>query len=92
MALGTIWAQSKLYVDECYDNQTPEMMGLIGTAFVVRDMMKIVDALKEDGLLRYWGMSYGTILGATAAAMFPDRMDKVLLDAVGNPHEYYNEL
>jgi hypothetical protein len=28
---------------------------LLGTAFVARDMMRIVDALGEDGLLRFWG-------------------------------------
>lgn len=28
----------------------------MGTAFVVRDMMRIVDALGEDGMLRYWGV------------------------------------
>lgn len=61
----------------------------MGTAFVARDMMQIVDALKEDGLLRYWGVSYGTVLGATAVAMFPDRMDKVILDGVVNAEEYY---
>ncbi|CAL8580361.1 hypothetical protein XPA_006090 [Xanthoria parietina] len=52
-------------------------------------MMQIVDALGEDGLLRYWGFSYGTVLGATVAAMFPDRMDKVVLDGCVNPHDYY---
>lgn len=52
-------------------------------------MMQIVDALHEDGLLRYWGFSYGTLLGTTVAAMFPDRMDKIVLDGVVNPHEYY---
>jgi len=29
--------------------------GLVGTAFVARDMMRVVDALDEDSLLRYWG-------------------------------------
>lgn len=52
-------------------------------------MMQIVDALDEDGLLRYWGFSYGTVLGSTVAAMFPDRMDKVVLDGCLNPHDYY---
>jgi hypothetical protein len=28
---------------------------LLGTAFTARDMVRIVDALGEDGLLRYWG-------------------------------------
>ena len=51
--------------------------------------MQIVDALQEGGLLNYWGFSYGTALGATVAALFPDRMDKVVLDGVLNPHDYY---
>lgn len=67
--------------------------------------MQIVDALGEDGMLRYYGMyqhgsfvleifivpgfSYGTALGATIAAMFPDRIDKMVLDGVVNVHQYY---
>lgn len=39
---------------------------------------------------RLVGLSYGTTLGATVTAMFPDRVDKVILDAVQNPHEYYH--
>lgn len=80
----------------------------MSTAFIARDMMQIVDALGEDGLLRYYGsylpffeciaelkwlplgFSYGTVLGATVAAMFPDRMDKVVLDGVVNIHEWLN--
>ena len=38
------------------------------------------------------GMSYGTLLGATLAAMFPDRIGRMVLDGVLNPHEYYNGL
>src|SRR5690349_11449301 len=53
-AQGETWATSKLLADNCYavSNKTGS---LIGTAFVARDMMRIVDALGEDGLLRYWG-------------------------------------
>jgi len=36
------------------------------------------------------GMSYGTIMGATVAAMFPDRIDKVVLDGVVNAEQYYH--
>lgn len=35
---------------------------LIGTVFVARDMMHIVDALGGDRLLNYWGLSRATIL------------------------------
>lgn len=44
-------------------------------------MISIVDALGEDGKLRYWGTSYGTILGQVTASMFPDRIDRALLDS-----------
>lgn len=36
------------------------------------------------------GFSYGTALGATVAAMFPERMGRVVLDGVLNPYEYYH--
>lgn len=51
--------------------------------------MQIVDALHEDGLLHFWGFSYGTALGETVAAMFPDRMGHLVLDGVLNPRLYY---
>lgn len=38
------------------------------------------------------GLSYGTALGATVVSMFPDRMDKVILDGVINPHDFYHDL
>jgi pimeloyl-ACP methyl ester carboxylesterase len=68
-------------------NKTGEF---VGTAFVARDVMSVADATGEDGLLRYWGFSYGTTLGATLVAMFPDKVDKVILDGVQNAHEYYH--
>ncbi|KAM5343467.1 hypothetical protein ACJ41O_012004 [Fusarium nematophilum] len=62
----------------------------ISTAFVARDMMRVVDALGEDGLLRYWGSSYGTVLGQTFAAMFPNGIDRMFLDSVVAPQNYYS--
>lgn len=35
------------------------------------------------------GLSYGTLLGVTAMAMFPDRVESVLLDGVMNADQYY---
>ncbi|KAJ3526199.1 hypothetical protein NM208_g11306 [Fusarium decemcellulare] len=90
-ALGRLWADSSIVAESCY-SQLKDIGGLVGMAFVSRDMMKIVDALGEDGMLRYWGISGGTILGATVAAMFPDRMDRVLIDGVANSHQYYHSL
>ncbi|KAL3420721.1 hypothetical protein PVAG01_07166 [Phlyctema vagabunda] len=92
VALGRNWAAGSIYANNCYTNEDARSKGhLINTAYVARDMMQIVDALGEDGLLRYWGFSYGTALGATVVAMFPDRVDRVILDGVLNPHQYYTQ-
>lgn len=54
VALGTIWAASETIANRCYqrNNQTAR---LLGTAFTARDIISVVDALGEDGLVRYWG-------------------------------------
>ncbi|KAF2145297.1 uncharacterized protein K452DRAFT_316367 [Aplosporella prunicola CBS 121167] len=87
-APGEIWASASVFADDCRA-EAEEIGSLIGTSFVARDMMEIVNALGENGL-KYWGFSYGTLLGATVAAMFPDRMDKIVLDGVVNWHEYWD--
>ncbi|KAM7195849.1 TAP-like domain containing protein [Rhypophila sp. PSN 637] len=91
--LVSSWARRQAYANLCWNANKDKRVGeLIGTTFVARDMMNIVDALGEDGMLRYWGFSYGSILGATVAAMFPDRIHRVILDGVSNVFEYYDRL
>ena len=50
-----IWKHAEEIAKACKENVVDG--DLVGTAFVARDMMQIVDALNEDGLLRYWGKS-----------------------------------
>ncbi|KAF4952979.1 hypothetical protein FSARC_12518 [Fusarium sarcochroum] len=85
---GQNWAFGDAISSQCW-HHGQGVGDLIGTAFSARDLMSVVDALEEDGKLRYWGFSYGTTLGATVSAMFPDRIDKVVLDGNQNIHEYY---
>ncbi|TAQ89580.1 hypothetical protein B7494_g2083 [Chlorociboria aeruginascens] len=44
--------------------------------------------LDTKGKLVYWGFSYGTLLGATFAAMFPDKVGRVVLDGVVDADHY----
>lgn len=81
------WEAAGQVADHCY-SEANKTGSLIGTAFVARDMIEIVDALNEDGLLRYYGWSYGTALGSYVAAMFPERVERMVLDANLNPHDY----
>lgn len=82
------WDYAGQQADSCFDQSDKKTATLIGTVATVRDMMRIVDSLNEDGLLRYYGWSYGTALGSYAAAMFPERIERMVLDGNLNPYEY----
>lgn len=71
----------------CLDKY-PEHLPFVGTANVARDMDAIRAALGQERI-SYFGMSYGTFLGATYADMFPGRTARVLLDSAMDPAADY---
>ncbi|KEY64175.1 hypothetical protein S7711_03468 [Stachybotrys chartarum IBT 7711] len=79
--ISKAWEDGKWLADACAASQN-DTARFYGTSFVARDLVAIVDALDEDGLIRFWGRSYSTVLGQTVAAMFPDRVERMLLEAV----------
>lgn len=81
------WEEATKFAEQCYEDNE-ETGKFLSSAFVARDMVEIVNALNEDGMLRYWGVSYGTLLGQTFAAMFPEKVDRMFLDSVISPHDY----
>ncbi|EJT99865.1 alpha/beta-hydrolase [Dacryopinax primogenitus] len=80
-------------VGSCARNGDQRILRSMSTAFTARDMLEILKALgEEEHGLNYWGFSYGTILGATFAAMFPGMIHRMVLDGVSHAPHYYQDL
>ncbi|GAA6058896.1 hypothetical protein JCM10212_002848 [Sporobolomyces blumeae] len=75
----------------CAENADKGIMRTSSTAFAARDMWSIAQALGEEKV-NYWGFSYGTILGATFAAMFPDKINRFVLDGVSDSVSYTRDM
>jgi pimeloyl-ACP methyl ester carboxylesterase len=59
------------------------------TADVARDMNLLREAVR-DPVLNYYGESYGTLLGATYANLFPATVGHMILDGNLNPVTWTN--
>ncbi|PVF98203.1 alpha/beta-hydrolase [Serendipita vermifera] len=63
----------------------------VNTAVVCADMLSIVKAHGMDKL-QFWGFSYGTILGSSFAALYPDNVGRMVIDGVADVQSYYQGL
>lgn len=71
--------------------QSPDGPGpQINTANTARDMDRIRRALGEPKI-SYFGVSYGTYLGAVYASLFPERTDRVILDSSVGPDMVWHQ-
>ncbi len=62
----------------------------VSTANVARDLDSVRAALGIDKVT-YVGFSYGTLLGATYASLFPDRVRAMVLDGPVDPVSYLSD-
>ncbi|KAL1701835.1 hypothetical protein EV121DRAFT_282376 [Schizophyllum commune] len=77
--------------ERCLQAESAKILPYVGTAATVRDMVALADYL-EPGVqeINFWGISGGTVVGATFVNMFPDRVGHVVLDACVDPTLWYN--
>ncbi|KUI61867.1 hypothetical protein VP1G_09039 [Cytospora mali] len=84
------YAFSKNHVKACADTMGDHGL-YINTPQTAADMNSILDAVGQKDMV-YWGFSYGTLLGQTYAAMYPERSQRVIIDGVVNQFDWYGEI
>ncbi|WP_228001919.1 alpha/beta hydrolase [Nocardia australiensis] len=76
--------------DTCLAGDVTKLRQLT-TRNTARDMDLIRSVLGERKV-SYYGLSYGTYLGAVFAQMFPERSDRIVLDSAIDPDRYWEGL
>lgn len=81
--LADLVAGAKTFAAGC-ERRNPELLPHLSTPEVARDLDLIRSAL-GDPKLTYLGFSYGTLIGATYATLFPGRIRAMVLDGALDP-------
>ncbi|KAJ7186421.1 hypothetical protein C8R46DRAFT_1184442 [Mycena filopes] len=89
--LLTASSRAELLTGMCRDAVGDKILRSVTTVNVARDLEEMRKAV-GDGGLHYWGFSYGTTLGATYVAMFPESAERVILDGVVYAPEQYTSM
>jgi pimeloyl-ACP methyl ester carboxylesterase len=75
--------QQREFIESCQES-APRMVRHMSTADVAADLDLIREALGDEQL-NYVGMSYGTLIGAVYATLFPDNVRAMVLDGAVSP-------
>ncbi|KAF7360212.1 hypothetical protein MVEN_00750000 [Mycena venus] len=87
-SLGRFWARAQVYNRLAGEQGSLQHINTDNTA---RDMLQIVRAHGEEKI-QYWGFSYGSVLGAVFAAMFPEKVERIVIDGVVDAENYFDTL
>ncbi|KAL0580850.1 hypothetical protein V5O48_001142 [Marasmius crinis-equi] len=81
------WGNAKVMGALAYE-RGKDYLPFMNTDHVARDMLSITQAHGREKV-QFWGFSYGAILGYTFASMFPDKVERMILDGVMDVEDYY---
>ncbi|KIY61221.1 alpha/beta-hydrolase [Cylindrobasidium torrendii FP15055 ss-10] len=82
------WSHFNALGDLAKENDKEGILPHVSTDNVARDMLSIVEAMGGEKL-QYYGISYGTVLGSVFASLFPDKIERMVLDGVVNVENYF---
>jgi pimeloyl-ACP methyl ester carboxylesterase len=78
------------FASDC-ERASGTILPYVGTVDVARDLDRLRRALGESGLT-YMGQSYGTLLGATYAQLFPTHIRAMVLDSAIDPALSFDQM
>jgi pimeloyl-ACP methyl ester carboxylesterase len=84
-----IWIEGYAELGARCEQRDPELLRFVSTADTARDLDQLRQAV-GDRQLSYFGISYGSLLGATYANLFPDHVRAMVLDGNINPRAWVN--
>lgn len=83
-----LWIRLQADLGRRCEQRDPLLLRYVSTTDSARDLELLRAALGERWLT-YLGISYGTLLGATYANLFPDRVRAMVLDGNVDPRAWY---
>ncbi|KAF2735448.1 hypothetical protein EJ04DRAFT_464675, partial [Polyplosphaeria fusca] len=98
-SLETIYTDTFAKGQNCsnYNNNNPTRTRFSGTMAVVQDILYFHELYTSTRMNRnpktepiwYYGISYGTVIGQTLAAMYPSRVGRIIVDGNVNGAQHY---
>ncbi|HEX7303200.1 alpha/beta hydrolase [Lentzea sp.] len=84
------WAAEAREAEQACEKSGGGIRRYVSTANTARDM-DLVRAVLGEAKINYLGYSYGTYLGAVYGTLFPDRLDRSVLDSAVHPEWVWHE-
>lgn len=81
------WFAGRAQLSENCKKRAANLLPYVSTYYSARDLDRLRQAV-GDKQLHYWGLSYGTFLGAVYANTFPDKVGGLILDGNVDPRNY----